>query len=1268
MRRGFYCLTFLICLLFAAPVVAQQYYFYTYNELDGLPSSRVLDISQDTDGLMWFATARGLSRFDGTIWEDIGPDGNTPTLEHHFVGRDHQGRMWTISSDPLLHCHVFQDGVWLPIELPAEVNSSTRLTAYTLGRTPSGEVFLALANRLGKVFIYVDGQWLNFEITPDNALLGNMAFVDGQLFIATMRGLYSIDPADWKLRKTGLNKPVHTVCVTFEGDQMWLTGEGWIGRGTVDNMKVMAEGLTMEFVAPQSGRAALADQSGGVYFGDWAQVYYFHPRYGLELMSRSNGLVSNGVTQFFLDREGDLWIAGLRGVSKLVNRSLVGYDSRHGLFDDEVSAIVRRRDGEMVLGHFGGLTIMSDPPRTVTIKGEDPKLSRVSDLAESQAGELWFAADRVGIGHLRGDGSVETFRVDDKNYTGAYALAFGADGKLWVGTNLGLYEFDGENFTNVDLSKFIRSKTILIRRLLIGRDGSLLIGTGHDGILRLRDGELSQYTTKAKSDARRVYNLHENIAGIVLAGSVNGIFYVQTDSLERASFHGETVDRPVYSFLTDTRGHLWIGTDNGVLRWDSRRMTHLTNREGLLGTETNRDALQLGPHGEVWIGTDRGLTIYRAELDREALAPPLISITGFEVDGVSYPADAPLRLSQPARAIDINFRGVTFRDENRTSYRTWLENFEETWQGMDMLTSRSVRYTNVPPGEYRFHVQIRSASGALTAEANSPMIVIKPPLVKRWWFVVVLVLAGLSVLWIVASYLSGRRYARRLKVMVLERTADLERSEQHVRAESQRLGATLESISDGVITLDKENRVIMCNVAAESILGRNQAEILGQGLYSVLDVTPHVPLVPGEPTTHALTGGDGRRSWVEVSVAPINGPQQGDVGLVLAFRDITGRREIENQRARTQQLESLGVLAGGIAHDFNNLLTIILGNISLVEEATTIGVDEHGQLDKMKAATESARTLTEQFLTFAKGGEPALVVSSLGERVQQAATLAFSGASVSCSLDLAPDLWNVKVDRSQITQVLSNLFLNAGQAMPAGGTVHIQAFNIEMETADGGTEKWVRLEVHDRGVGIAKDELERIFDPYYTTKDRGTGLGLAIVHSVVRRHGGRLTVDSELGRGSVFTLALPAAEGSIAAAGPISEKGDLPPARILILDDEKDVLDVCGRMLKSLGLSCVATTDGQQTLAMYESAQNVGMEFDAVIMDLTVPGGMGGKEAVQRLLEINPRAQVIVTSGYSHDPVMANYRQFGFQGSLKKPFDKAELKLALMRVLGTEED
>ncbi len=1264
MRAHFFSLAIVICGLAASPSIAQQYHFHTYTEMDGLLSSTVQDISQDSEGALWFATARGLSRFDGAEWEDCGPTGNTPTMHHSFIGRDHEGRMWTLGKGVMSHLYVRQNGVWREIEKSADYPPLGNYLAWELGRTPGDKTFIAMAERKGRITIYCDGQWRNYTLDGLDVGLNTLVFVDGRLAIATLQGLYEIDPADWQLRPTALTKPLQTICRSFDGKALWAVGNGWIGLGTPDSMQILAEDLPLEFHVPVEGTAALADPAGGVYFGDLGQVYYFHPRYGLELLSRANGLQSSGVTNFFLDREGHVWVGGLRGPSKLINRSLAGYARRHGLLDDEVTAVLKRRNGTMVLGHFGGLTFMEDDPRPVVFNIDNHILERVSDLAESPDGEIWFAADHLGVGHVKADGTIEYLQGIPNPVDKAYALSFDRQGDLWVGTNKGVVRWDGEQFHTLDLSEFVADhQSVLVRRLVHIQDGSLLIGSGHFGVFRWRDGVLQHSMPEVEGRGRSVYNLHETASGEVLVGTLDGLYILQGEALVKAAAPWPVIDRPIYSILPDTKGQLWFGTDNGVMRWDGEKLTQLTVRDGLLGTETNRDALKLGPRGDLWIGTDRGLTIYRSDFDQEPLALPLITITGFEVDGTRYPGNKPLRLSSSARAIDISFRGVTFQDETRTKYLTWLENFEEGWRGPDLLPNRTMRYTNVPPGTYRFQVQVCTPDGVLSTVARSGEIVVLAPLQARWWFRLLIALVSCVVIWMMGSYLWAWRYTNRLKTMVGERTAKLEQSELLYRAESQRLGATLESISDGVITLDGRDRVVMCNTAAERILGRSQDTILGNKLLATLAVEPAISLTTGEPTVHLVVDPAGGQTWLEFSVAPITDAAQRAIGTVLAFRDITARREIENQRLRTQQLESLGVLAGGIAHDFNNLLTIILGNISLVEDTPAIGREVQGPLNKMKTATESARLLTEQFLTFAKGGDPSLAPESLMRIVRQSATLAFSGASVSCKLELAPDLWNVEVDRGQIGQVLNNLFLNACQAMESGGTVVIKARNSATGTEEPGTGRWVYLEVHDQGVGISEGELKRIFDPYYTTKDQGSGLGLAIAHSIVRRHGGRLTVDSDPGRGSVFTLTLPATDLVVRPDEAAVGTAALPSGRILVMDDEKDVLDVCGRLLKGLGLSCVVTTDGHQTLQMYETALAKGVGFDAVIMDLTVPGGMGGKEAVQLLLEIDPEVRAIVASGYSNDPVLANYQRYGFQGALKKPFDKADLKRELARVL-----
>ncbi len=1252
-------LTAVFVVLAAAPAVAQQYHFHTYNEVDGLPSSTVLDIAQDQHGFIWFATARGLSRFDGVEWDHFGSFGSRQTSKHIFVGRDNRDRMWTVSLGGRLTVSVYDESVWREIELPEDKFFERHHTSFALGETPNGDPFLAMANRHGVVAVWCTGQWRFFQT---GTKLGNMAFAGGGLNVATTEGLYVIDPATWTVSPTTLTEPITAVAAAFDGIGLWVVGNDWVGIGAPDNMQVLADDLRLELVAPSEGSSALADQTGGLYFGDQSQVYFFHPRYGLEQVARVNGLQSLGATNFLLDREGHVWVAGLRGVSKLTNRSLAGYDTRHGLLDDEVSAILIKRDGQMVLGHFGGLTFLNSPPHTVAFGYDNPNLERVSDLAESPTGEVWFAADRLGVGKILPDGTAGFLPPEAGLSPGAYSLLFDRKGQMWVGTNQFLQRYNGQNFETVDFTEFAGQRALLIRRIVEASDGSIYIASGHFGVFRLKDGVLKSFSTVPGERTQNAYCLFETAAGEMLVGTVAGLCMIRGDELVKVAAPWPEIERPVYGILADARGRIWFGTDNGVLRWDGQDVVHLTNRDGLLGTETNRDALKMGPNRDIWIGTDRGLTVYRAEFDEPILAPPLLEITSVAFDGKPHDVVEPARLTGPVMAIDVKFRGVTFKDESHIRFMTWLENFEETWQGPDLLPGRSVRYTNVPPGTYRFHVRMQTAQGKFTSTASSMEIVILPPLTARWWFVLMVAAAVLVFLWLFASFMSGRRYAKRMKVQVHERTAELERSEKNVRDESRRLAATLTSISDGVITLDSVDRVVMCNSAAEQMLGCGEHNLQGRELAEVMDVTPRVSLRAGAPTIHTLSGDEGRLSWIEISVAPLAGSNEQARGTVLAFRDITARREMDNQRVRAQQLESLGVLAGGIAHDFNNLLTIILGNVSLVEEATEIGPREHSQLNKVKTATETARNLTEQFLTFAKGGDPDLMPTSLPHVIRQAATLALSGASASCKLDLAPDLWNVEVDRGQMGQVLNNLFLNASQAMDGGGTVFVRGRNTQL-----GNENWVQLEVHDQGSGMAKEELARIFDPYYTTKEQGTGLGLAIAHSIVRRHGGRLSVISEPGQGSVFTLALPATSVPVQDDLPPAETVELPPSRILVMDDEKDLLDVCGRLLQGLGQTCVVTTDGRQALQMYESAMAVDMRFDAVIMDLTVPGGMGGKEAVQLLLEIDPRAAVIVSSGYSNDPVLANCRQYGFQGALKKPFDKAALKQVLARVLATRE-
>lgn len=391
--------------------------------------------------------------------------------------------------------------------------------------------------------------------------------------------------------------------------------------------------------------------------------------------------------------------------------------------------------------------------------------------------------------------------------------------------------------------------------------------------------------------------------------------------------------------------------------------------------------------------------------------------------------------------------------------------------------------------------------------------------------------------------------------------------------------------------------------------------------------------------------------------------------LLSTVVDITDKLRMEEELARAQKLESLGVLAGGIAHDFNNLLTGVLGNLSLA--LTQLGPDHPAQaavLDCKTAATRAA-DLTGQLLTFARGGAPNRRPIATERIVQQAVPFALRGSNVKGVIELDRGLWLLDADEGQITQVLSNLLINAKQAMPAGGTVVISGHNVEHKEDWQGLKagRYVCLSVSDSGPGIEESIADKIFDPYFTTKVGGTGLGLASVYSIVRRHGGQVQVRSKPQQGATFVICLPASdapdEGQLTArsADVATNPAGLP---ILVMDDDALVRKVVGAMLVKLGYRPTMCTDGAVAIAEYRAAAAAGRPFAAVLLDLTVPGGMGGLQAAKHIRAGDPDAVLVVSSGYSNDEVLANCRAHGFVGAVSKPYTVQTLAIELSRVLG----
>jgi signal transduction histidine kinase/ActR/RegA family two-component response regulator len=549
----------------------------------------------------------------------------------------------------------------------------------------------------------------------------------------------------------------------------------------------------------------------------------------------------------------------------------------------------------------------------------------------------------------------------------------------------------------------------------------------------------------------------------------------------------------------------------------------------------------------------------------------------------------------------------------------------------------------------------------------------------------------------------------------LVRRREAEEELRHVLAgleyEKARTDAVIAAIPDGISILDRNYHVIYQNEVHRELVGDQLGKVCYEKYAQRDSICPGCPVAATyvDGGNHVLLknvpNGNGGMRYIEIRSSPLKNAANEIVACIEAVRDITvrkraeeeltkhrerleelveertreltnanvrlqreiGERErIESQLTRVQKLESLGLLAGGIAHDFGNLLGSVMGNISLAILDVDPASPARQQLIKAEAASLRAQELIRQLLTFSRGGMPVKKLLSLPGLITEAAGLSLRGSRVLHELTIPGDLWSVEADDGQVMQVLSNVLINADQSMPDGGIIRITAQNVTLDAGDIpplGAGRYVKVSIRDEGTGIPEENLFRIFDPFFTTKKKGSGLGLATSYSIIRKHEGIMTVESEPGKGTTFHLYLPASQGdaSFSSRDDTYIKGS---GHILIMDDEEDMRNTTGDMLMRLGYSVDFAGDGGEAIAKYRGAREGGRPFDAVIMDLTVPGGMGGREAIRQLLAIDPDARAIVSSGYSDDTVLADHRSFGFRGVVRKPYrlrDLSEVVAAVLR-------
>jgi|Deesub1362A_J573_1020465.scaffolds.fasta_scaffold00199_51 PAS domain S-box-containing protein len=543
---------------------------------------------------------------------------------------------------------------------------------------------------------------------------------------------------------------------------------------------------------------------------------------------------------------------------------------------------------------------------------------------------------------------------------------------------------------------------------------------------------------------------------------------------------------------------------------------------------------------------------------------------------------------------------------------------------------------------------------------------------------------------------------------------------ESLESSEERFRSVAQSANDAIISADSQGNIIFWNQGAENIFGYSTEEAVGKSLTFIMPerfreshqkgidkmVLTGESKVIGKSVELVGLRKDGNEFPLELSLASwktkegvfftgivrdITERRQAEEELVkhreqleqlvdertaelmsaveLLHEEITERKRVEEELLRAQKLESLGILAGGIAHDFNNVLTAILNNIYIAKMLVGPESEVFKRLGRAEKAALRAQTLTRQLLTFSRGGTPVKRAASIKELIEETTDFALRGSNVKCEYSFSEDLWPVEIDEGQISQVISNLVINAQQAMPDGGVIKMYAGNVIVNDGDVPSlrrGRYIKLSIKDTGVGIPEKHLPKIFDPFFTTKREGSGLGLATTYSIIKKHDGHITVESEVGSGTTFDIYLPASQrrlltGRLEKGKPF--KNDIRKTRILVMDDEPDIRESLSAALNFFGYEVDFAGDGAEAIDLYRKAKNSNHPFDAVVMDLTIPGGMGGVEAIKKLIQIDPNVKAIASSGYANDPIMSEFKNFGFKGVITKPYRVEELGRLLHEII-----
>jgi signal transduction histidine kinase/ligand-binding sensor domain-containing protein/CheY-like chemotaxis protein len=1189
----------------AEPKPLTQYHLESWQTRDGLPTNGIRAITQDADGFLWLGTEAGLVRFDGVEFRTFDRN-STPALKATDVTAllvDKANRLWIGTDDGAVLRR--RDGIF---EEFSQVRLSGAISAFYQDR--HGVIWVAGNDSVARVS---EGS-LVLMPRVRGIIASIYEDVHGVLTLGTNGPLAHVENDAIKLDMDG---PEDVQAALREPDgtlwQALQTGLRRTGGGRPERLFTVANGLPSPNVT-----ALTLDRRGGLWIGTTAGVARL---VGDRLVARtaSRDADSEGmyVTALLEDREGSLWVTTRHGgLHQLRDVPFRAITSRQGLAHDDVLSVFEDHAANLWVGTDGaGLTQLNGGKSFTWTMEHGLPSNIIWTLAETRDGAIWVGTPR-GLARIFA-GQVTSFNgVDGYPPGGIKAILEDRRGNLWLGSNrFGLWRLRGSEVKhfakdNSDLS----SNSITVLRE--GRDGALWIGTMDGGLNRLSHGRFTNYSIEQglrSSDVTAILCEDQH----VWVGTTDGSLHlVRNDRVLQLPTKGGVSSGHALQILDDGRGSIWMTGERGITRLERSDLLKVANsnvdaatarvydfRDGFGRWEFQGVSQSSGVRradGSLAFPSATGVVIVRSEAFAKSTVTPTVKVMEVLADGRPMAIDGDLVLPAGVKQLEVRYTATSLAVPSRVLFHYRLEGADASL--VDAGPRRAAFYSNLRGGHYRFIVTATNSDGIPSPRLASLSWRVELQFWETWWFYA---LGGVGFLFTVFQLSRfrvrrGQARERALRVIVDERTIELS---QEI-TERRRIEASLRVSRD-----ELEDRVAERTMELRAALAQTQ-------------------------------------------------------------KDMAERRRLEEQLAQVQKLESIGRLAGGVAHDINNVLTVVLSYSDLVDAGLGPSHPLQAQLRQIRKAAERASNLTHRLLAFARKQIVEPRVINLGELSLNLDGMLrrLIGEDVELLTVTSPNLWSVKADPHQIEQVLVNLAVNARDAMPQGGTLRIDTTNVVVDEAFARrhptlkTGEHVRMSVSDTGTGMDEHVMQHMFEPFFTTKEpgKGTGLGLATCYGIVQQLGGAIYPESELGKGTIFSVFVPRVD---LPAEPTPRPREMAIQRgtetVLLVEDEPLVRDIAKSALSDQGYQVLEAEHGEEALAL---AREHHAEIQLVLTDVVMPK-MGGRELVEQLRKARPAIRVLYMSGYTAASIDEQDVVEPGTAFLRKPFALAEMLGKVREVL-----